>query len=264
MSVFDLLAKSSFPDDGLRSMGDDARDKQEWGRCVGLYEQYLETAPENAAIWVQLGHAYKETGGLDLAERCYLRALSIEPLNPDTHLQLGHVEKLRGDKSQAGAHYRKALQIAPDFGPALSEYNGGGGDDAPPLATPTAPASAQLERDFLNWREGIEARLAVFETSIGTLNEKAIDVEKLGLTSHLSGKEVVGRLDSLAAVTNTLQTKVLELQKNDALIGKVSDKEVEGRFKEVVGRLDALTFLMGTLKSKVAEVEKLAAQRKKK
>lgn len=263
MSVFDLLAKSSFPDDGLRSMGDDARDKQEWGRCVGLYEQYLETAPENAAIWVQLGHAYKETGGLDLAERCYLRALSIEPLNPDTHLQLGHVEKLRGDKSQAGAHYGKALQIAPDFGPALSEYNGGAGDDAP-LATATATASVQLERDFSNWREGIEARLATFETSIETLNHKANDVEKLGLTSQLSGKEVAGRLDSLAAVTNTLQTKVLELQKNDALIGKVSDKEVEGRFKEVVGRLDALTFLMGSFKLKIAEVEKAAAQRKKK
>jgi cytochrome c-type biogenesis protein CcmH/NrfG len=54
----------------------------------------LDRAPQRAPIWVQLGHARKESGDLPAAEAAYRRSLALAPDTADTHLQLGHVLKL--------------------------------------------------------------------------------------------------------------------------------------------------------------------------
>jgi glycosyltransferase involved in cell wall biosynthesis len=78
-------------------------------------------APERADIWVQYGHALKESGHRDEAERAYHRALAIDSRQADTHLQLGHLLKLEQRFGEAGPAYLRALQLDPAQYDALHE-----------------------------------------------------------------------------------------------------------------------------------------------
>ena len=94
---------------GGRAQGDAARDLRDWPRAVIAYRSYLEAVPDDAAIWVQLGHALKETGAYAEAEAAYLRALELTPLDSDLLLQLGHLQKLRGRIGDATRFYEASL-----------------------------------------------------------------------------------------------------------------------------------------------------------
>jgi predicted Zn-dependent protease len=45
-------------------LADDARDAGQWDRAAQLYRQALDRNPDNPPIWVQYGHALKESGEL--------------------------------------------------------------------------------------------------------------------------------------------------------------------------------------------------------
>lgn len=267
MNIFDLLSNSSFPDDQLRNLGDEARDKREWSKAATFYQQYLETAPESAEIWVQLGHAYKEGAELDLAERSYLRALSIDPLNSDTYLQLGHVEKLKGDSLQAAARYRKALCISPTFTPAIEECrNLDVQCDRPSISTVPEESQSKPVGASTVWRENIMGSLEDLAASIATLNVKVLETEELSsivgdhesLLKSCRGKEIVGRLDALAASVDVLNEKVLEMQNLECIVVRHDALFRDLPGKEIVGRLDALTSLMNALNNKILEIESLS------
>src|ERR1700722_416456 len=85
----------------LRSRADAARDRRDWLEACNLYEEYLASAPGDVAIWIQLGHARKESGNLAGAEIAYRRGLVLAPDDPDGHLQLGHALKLSGQHDEA-------------------------------------------------------------------------------------------------------------------------------------------------------------------
>lgn len=72
---------------------DAARDDRRWQDAARLYKQYLAARPGDAPIWVQLGHAFKESGDLQEAERAYKQSLELAPDIADTHMQLGHLYK---------------------------------------------------------------------------------------------------------------------------------------------------------------------------
>ena len=76
-----------------------------------------------AGIWVQLGHALKETGRIDAALSAYHRSLALDPSNADTHLQLGHALKLQGRMSDAVASYTRALGLDPHLTHAADELD---------------------------------------------------------------------------------------------------------------------------------------------
>ena len=79
----------------LLSEADQARDARKWGEAAELYASYLKLRRADAPIWVQYGHALKESGKLDEAESAYEQSLVLSPDVADTHLQLGHLCKLR-------------------------------------------------------------------------------------------------------------------------------------------------------------------------
>lgn len=110
------------PDLKSRAQGDEARDRREWNTAAERYQTYLSTNPEDADIWVQLGHAFKESGKREKAQMAYYRALSIAPDVPDTLLQIGHLEKVRGRLDTAFSWFQRALDIDPNFEPALAEF----------------------------------------------------------------------------------------------------------------------------------------------
>src|SRR5207302_9934790 len=77
------------------------------------YENAIAAEPWNFAIWVQYGHALKESGDAAAGEEAYRKALRLAPEVADTHLQLGHVLKIQGRTDEASAAYVDALTLEP-------------------------------------------------------------------------------------------------------------------------------------------------------
>src|SRR5271166_921108 len=98
-------------------LADRARDARQWERAAQLYRKALDRNRRNPPIWVQYGHALKESGELKdpgklaQAELAYRRALSLDPGGADAYLQLGHVLKLQGKTEEAQAAYLRAFAL---------------------------------------------------------------------------------------------------------------------------------------------------------
>jgi tetratricopeptide (TPR) repeat protein len=99
------------------TLADRARDARQWELAARLYRKALDRNPENPAIWVQYGHALKESGELQdpdklaQAEIAYRRSLSLDPGVADSYLQLGHVLKIQGRAEEAKAAYLQAIAL---------------------------------------------------------------------------------------------------------------------------------------------------------
>jgi hypothetical protein len=118
------------------SLADRARDAGQWELAVRLYRKALDRNPYNPPIWVQYGHALKESGELRdpdrlaEAELAYRRALSLDPGVADTYLQRGHVLKLQGKTEGAQAAYLHAFALDPSIPFAPVELSGLGWSEA--------------------------------------------------------------------------------------------------------------------------------------
>jgi Tfp pilus assembly protein PilF len=85
------------------------------------YREALDRNPSNPPIWVQYGHALKESGHVSEAESAYRQALELAADAADTHLQLGHALKIQGRKDEAAASYLRALALDPKLPHASAE-----------------------------------------------------------------------------------------------------------------------------------------------
>jgi tetratricopeptide (TPR) repeat protein len=85
------------------------------------YRKALDQNPDNPPIWVQYGHALKESGNPSEAEGAYRKSLKLDGQVADTHLQLGHALKIQGRKIEASAAYLRALALDPALEKAAAE-----------------------------------------------------------------------------------------------------------------------------------------------
>ncbi len=85
-----------------------------------------------AGIWIQRGHALKETGALAEAEMSYRRAAELDPGSGDARLQLGHALKLQERIADAIGAYAEALSVEPGLDAARDELLHLGALDALP------------------------------------------------------------------------------------------------------------------------------------
>lgn len=104
-----------------RELGDTARDRRDWRRAAVQYQLHLQAEPQDFDIWVQCGHAEKESGDLLAAERCYRIAEALRPDDADLQLQLGHLHKLLGRFPDAARCYARALDLDPRSADARRE-----------------------------------------------------------------------------------------------------------------------------------------------
>jgi Tfp pilus assembly protein PilF len=102
-------------------LGDRARDSRDWGRAARRYKAALRLNPAMTGIWVQYGHALKESGRRPAAETAYRRALMQDHHNAETHLQLGHLLKLEGRHNEAAVEYATAHVLDPALDDAAQE-----------------------------------------------------------------------------------------------------------------------------------------------
>jgi tetratricopeptide (TPR) repeat protein len=112
------------PEKTLISRADWARDSRDWVSAARYYREALDQKPDNPPIWVQYGHALKESGNLPEAENAYRKSLELDAKFADTHLQLGHALKIQGRKIEAGVAYLRALALDPALDHAAFELKG--------------------------------------------------------------------------------------------------------------------------------------------
>lgn len=96
-----------------------AREDHSWPKAALSYRDALRYVPQRYDLWVQYGHALKETGLLIDAEAAYRHALEINPQAPDTYLQIGHVLKLQSRHHAARNAYLRAYELDPHL-PSLA------------------------------------------------------------------------------------------------------------------------------------------------
>ena len=95
----------------LFRLGDQSRDRREWGAAAAHYDQGLGRQPGRFDIWGQLGNMLKEMGEYDRAKSAYGRALALRPDDPDLHVQFGHLYALLGARDAACGHYARATAL---------------------------------------------------------------------------------------------------------------------------------------------------------
>jgi tetratricopeptide (TPR) repeat protein len=162
------------PSADLRAAGDKARDLRRWGEAVKLYRAYLRESPDDFDIWVQCGHAEKESGDFDAALQCYLEAQRLRGDDPDLHLQLGHLYKLMDREGDAIASYQKCLELTSESADAERELAGLlRAVEAPepiyleePSAAEFAGPAFEVPADVLRSEDELKARIAA-ETETG-------------------------------------------------------------------------------------------------
>jgi tetratricopeptide (TPR) repeat protein len=99
-------------DPSMIARADRARDERRWEHAARFYMEALRRHPDSPAIWVQLGHALKETGKTAEAEFAYRKATDLAPDNFDALFSLGELLKQLDRKAEAIAAYVRARDLA--------------------------------------------------------------------------------------------------------------------------------------------------------
>ncbi len=236
MTLFQRL--NPFADAYLRA-ADGARDERDWAKAAFLYKKYLQTRPQSAPIWVQLGHALKESGDLENAERAYARALTLAPADPDCSLQMGHLLKITNRLPLAIEHYRRALELNPGHEGALIELEAVGAGTAPPFLAEIS------QSDYAGDLQRVTERLNTIEASIAPTLNRIPQILELTSSLRAVGFEAVRQ----QRMTESLVSRITELEdENRTLRVQLADGAAS-----VLAALDANTSALH------AEVEVLRA-----
>jgi hypothetical protein len=90
-----------------------AQEARRWELAARHYRHALADMPNVPEMWVQYGHALKESGNVAEAETAYRKSIDLDPDSADAHLQLGHALKLQGRIDEAVGAYFCSLALDP-------------------------------------------------------------------------------------------------------------------------------------------------------
>lgn len=125
----------------FRRLGDDRRAVGDWAMAARHYRTHVETNADDFDIWVQLGHALKESGRFADADDAYATAARLRSDDSDVALSRGHLAKLRGDQTEATKFYRESLAIDGNAA-AANELGVLGHEYTSSMATSQSPGGA--------------------------------------------------------------------------------------------------------------------------
>ena len=189
-------------------MGCALRQTSFWRDSETLWTRALACNSQNAFAQGSLGMALHESGRIDEAAACYLKAIEIGP-DGDAHNNLGGILADRGEIDAAVAHFQKALKINPDSASAHNNLGGiladrGRTDEAIAhfrKALETEPNSADTHSSLgkallrqgkpsetlTEWREAVRLQ----PTDIGSVSQLASLLATCPETSIRNGDEAV-------------------------------------------------------------------------
>lgn len=159
-----------------RRLGNRARDKRRWAEAADQYRRHLADAPEDFAIWVQLGHMLTQKGDFAGADLAYGRAGDLRPDDSDLLLCWGRSRQLAGDHVRARDLYRLSIASGdnPHAANELARLDAAPARDEPAAPLPPAPpppawaARMQLLKP-LEMASGEEAALFVTHSATGRI-----------------------------------------------------------------------------------------------
>jgi tetratricopeptide (TPR) repeat protein len=101
-------------------LADRARDAGDWAVAARYYRMALERNPNRPEIWIQYGHALKETGRLPPAEQAYRQAVAVAPTLAEPYRYLGEVLSAQRKRDEAVSAFLQAHSLDPTSPDALS------------------------------------------------------------------------------------------------------------------------------------------------
>ncbi len=112
------------------AQGDRFNTQKNWNLAIFHYRKALDINPGLTAIWVQLGHGYRETGALREAESAYRQAVKNDGSDADALFFLGVTLHALGEDSDAFSVMQRVLGLNPTGVAAekLAEWCGYKGD----------------------------------------------------------------------------------------------------------------------------------------
>jgi tetratricopeptide (TPR) repeat protein len=102
----------------LNAAGAEALGRGDLSTAEARLSVALEYSPRFVEAWVNLGYVELRRGNFEQARRDFVRARSINKDIPAPHHALGLLADEQGDVAEAERCYRRALEVDPGFGPA--------------------------------------------------------------------------------------------------------------------------------------------------
>ena len=102
----------------LNAAGADALGRGDLSTAEARLSVALEYSPRFVEAWVNLGYVELRRGNFEQARRDFVKARSINKDIPSPHHALGLLADEQGDGEEAERCYRRALEVDPGFGPA--------------------------------------------------------------------------------------------------------------------------------------------------
>ncbi|CAG8560664.1 4158_t:CDS:10 [Ambispora gerdemannii] len=82
-------------------------------RALSLVVATKSRTQVKETTWMNLGHAYRKTGKLDIAESYFQKVAAISPPNANALSAIGYIYHIKENYSQAAMYYHEALGIKP-------------------------------------------------------------------------------------------------------------------------------------------------------
>ena len=102
-------------DESFVQKGDKERDAQNWAEAADAYQRAVDQNPALWHIWVQLGHALKESGSISAATVAYKNAVRIRQDDADAHYQLAVGLQMQGRYIEAVKSVETAVALKPNL-----------------------------------------------------------------------------------------------------------------------------------------------------
>lgn len=87
--------------------------KQDWAGARKAYREMLQTDPENALAWANLGAVEQQAGNIDAAAACFEASVRFNEKLAQSWLSLGLLYSSKGDRYRAVSCFSRALHEDP-------------------------------------------------------------------------------------------------------------------------------------------------------
>ena len=99
----------------LQAHGNFCQGNANYESAANCYKEAILLSPGDAALYYNLGNAFRESGNAHAAAVQYEHALKIDPSDPEIHNNLGNVFRSQGKLSEAIDCYKNALSLEPNL-----------------------------------------------------------------------------------------------------------------------------------------------------
>jgi len=118
-----LGAQPSYDTAELRRRGQSAQVAGQWDEAIAHFSALLKVRPRDADAMAASGYSHYKKGDLDMAEKLYRQALTVNNRHAAAGYGLGQIAMARKDWAEAAGLFRDVLRVAPAYEPLRTRHN---------------------------------------------------------------------------------------------------------------------------------------------